>query len=444
MTTPRLTSGDLLPEVKTVPPGPASRRLARRLAAAEAPGVNTLYRGEPAILWAEALGSNVLDVDGNRYLDLTSGFGVAAVGHRHPRVVAAIHRQVDRLLHALGDVNGHPLRVELAERLAALAPVGEAGEAAAVYPAVSGSDAVEIAVKTALLVTGRSAVVAFEPSYHGLTTGALVLTSRAAFRDPFAAHLHPHLRRLPYGAGGEALERAIAGGPDAADQAAGPAACVVVEPVVGREGVVFPPAGWLRQVAALCRSHGTLLVADEIFTGFGRTGRLFASQPVRPDLTVCGKALGGGLPIAAVVAPRRLLAAWDSGGEALHTATFIANPPACAAALAVLDVVEEEDLPARAARLGSRVATRLARWPERFPGVTCVRGEGLLWGIALADRATAGRLVTEALDRGLLLLAGGPEGRVAQVVPPLTISERQLEAALELLEEAAAGATGGD
>jgi len=452
MTGPRLTSGDLLPEVKLAPPGPASRHLARRLAAAEAPGVNTLYRGEPAILWAEALGSNVLDADGNRYLDLTSGFGVAAVGHRHPRVVAAIHRQTDRLLHALGDVHGHPLRVDLAERLAAMAPVGDGGEEVSVYPAVSGADAVEIAVKTALLVTGRSAVVAFEPSYHGLTAGALALTSRPAFRNPFAAHLHPHLRRLPYGTNGEALERAIAGdgggeeggggdssaggGSVGGSSATGAAACVVVEPVVGREGVVFPPAGWLRQLSALCRRHGALLVADEVFTGFGRTGRLFASLPMRPDLLVCGKALGGGLPIAAVVATRRLLAAWESGGEALHTATFIANPPACAAALAVLDVVEEEALPARAARLGARVAARLAPWPGRFPWVTAVRGEGLLWGIELADHATAGRLVVEALGRGLLLLAGGPDGRVAQVMPPLTISELQLEAALEILEEA--------
>lgn len=439
MTAPRLTSGDLPPDVKLPPPGPASRRLARRLAAAEAPGVNTLYRGEPAILWAEALGANVLDVDGNRYVDLTSGFGVAAVGHRHPRVVAAVHRQADRLLHALGDVHGHPARVELAERLAALTPAGERGEDLSVYPAVSGSDAVEVAVKTALLATGRSAVVAFEPSYHGLTAGALALTSRPAFREPFAAHLHPHLRRLPYGAGGGALEQAVAG-PGDGDGAAGAAACVVVEPVVGREGVVFPPAGWLRRLAEACRRHGALLVADEIFTGFGRTGRLFASQPVRPDLVVCGKALGGGLPVAAVVAPRRLMAAWESGGEALHTATFIANPPACAAALAVLDVVEEEDLPARAARLGARVAPRLARWPQRFAGVTAVRGEGLLWGVELADSATAGRLVAEALGRGLLMLAGGPEGRVAQVVPPLTIAEGQLEAALELLEEAAVAA----
>lgn len=463
---PALAAGDLLPAMGTPPPGPRSRDLARRLAAAEAPGVNTLYRGEPSILWQEALGANVLDADGNRYLDLTSGFGVAAVGHRHPQVVAAIHQQADRLLHALGDVHGHPLRVELAERLAALVPVGDVGEAVGIYPAVSGSDAVEIAVKTALLVTGRSAVVAFAPSYHGLTTGALALTSRPAFRQPFAAHLHPHLRRLPYGSGGDELERALAGDGAAGDtdaEGSGPAGCVVVEPVVGREGVIFPPPGWLAALAAACRRHGALLIADEVFTGFGRTGRWFACQHpavagdgggaedaaaagaeaeddagIRPDLLVCGKALGGGLPIAAVVGSRRLLDAWESDGEARHTATFIANPLACAAALAVLDALHDEALPQRSAALETRVGDRLAGWPARFPQVVEVRGRGLLWGIELDDRGAAGRLVAAALARGLLLLAGGAEGRVAQVVPPLTITEAQLDSALDLLEGALA------
>jgi len=427
---------DLLPEIVAPPPGPRARALSRRLAAAEAPGVNTLAGAAgaeaPSLLWAEAWGSNVVDVDGNRYLDLTAGFGVAAVGHRHPRVVAAIERQSRRLLHALGDVHGHPLRLELAERLAARAPVGERGAAAAVYPAISGAEAVEVAVKTALLATGRRRVLAFAPSYHGVTAGALALTSRAAFRDPFAAHLHPHLVRLPYGAGEEAVDRALA---------AGDVACAVVEPVVGREGVLLPPAGWLAALAAACRRHGALLVADEVFTGFGRTGRWFAVEEdgVRPDLLVCGKALGGGLPIAAVAAPRDLFEVWRRGGEALHTATFIANPVACAAALAVLDVLEAEDLPARAVHLGSLLSPRLGTWPDRFAQVAEVRGRGALWGIELTDREEAKRFTTRAMEQGVLLLAGGPEGKVAQIVPPLVIGEDQLAVALDLLEQALAG-----
>jgi 4-aminobutyrate aminotransferase-like enzyme len=423
--------GDLLPEIVVPPPGPRCRELSRRLAAAEAPGVNTLSGppgGEaPSLVWREAWGSNVVDADGNRYLDLTAGFGVAAAGHRHPRVVAAVRRQAEVLLHALGDVHAHPLRAELAERLAALAPVGEPGEPAAVHPAISGAEAVEVAVKTALLATGRRRVLAFAPSYHGLTAGALALTSRPAFRDPFAAHLHPHVERLPYGVPATELEAALG---------AGDVACAVVEPIVGREGVLLPPDGWLPALAAACRRHGALLVADEVFTGFGRTGAWFAvdHEAVRPDLLVCGKALGGGLPIAAVLGPRRLLEVWRTDGEARHTATFIANPLACAAALAVLDVLEEEGLPRRAARLAPAVAARLGTWPERFHQVHEVRGRGLLWGIELRDQPAAKHLVTDAMSRGVLLLAGGPEGRVAQIVPPLVISQEQLEVALDLLE----------
>jgi 4-aminobutyrate aminotransferase-like enzyme len=285
-----------------------------------------------------------------------------------------------------------------------------------VFFSISGSEAVEIALKTAIAATGRSGIVAFEPSYHGMTMGSLAVTSRPGFREPFAAHLHGHVRRLPYGSPVK-LENEAA---------------VLVEPIVGREGVILPPPGWLAELARLCRETGALLVADEIFTGFGRTGRLFAVQHegVRPDLLCCGKALGGGLPIAAVLGRRSLFRCWETEGEALHTATFVANPVACAAALAVLDVIEEEDLAARAARMGEWVANRLSKWP----GVA-VRGRGLLWGIELPSAEIAKRWTVAALARGIILLAGGPEGRVAQIVPPLNIPEELLETALEILEE---------
>lgn len=417
--------GDALPRIAVQPPGPRSRALSGRLEELEAPGVNTLFAGQPSILWEEARGANVRDVDGNLYLDLTSGFGVAAVGHAHPEVVRAVREQAGVLLHGLGDVHAHPQRVELAGRLAGLAPVDDPQ----VFFSISGSEAVEIALKTAVAATGRPAVAAFEPSYHGMTLGALAVTSRPEFRAPFAAHLHAHVRRLPYACDPERVESLLREGGVAA---------LIVEPVVGREGVLVPPPGWLSAVADLCRAAGTVLIADEIFTGFGRTGTLFAveAEGVRPDLLCCGKALGGGLPLAAVVGRRDLFRAWATPGEALHTATFLANPLACAAALAVLDVLEREALPERAARFGPRIGTRLAAWRERFPGtVAAVRGRGLLWGIELATPEHAKRWTAEALRRGVLMLAGGPEGRVAQIVPPLTISEEQLGAALGLLEE---------
>jgi 4-aminobutyrate aminotransferase-like enzyme len=406
--------------------GPRSRELSRRIAAVEAPGVNTLPStpGAVSLFWEEAEGARVRDVDGTSYIDLTSGFGVAAVGHRHPKVVAAVREQAGRLLHGLGDVHGHPLRVELAERLVRLAPVDDPQ----VFFSISGSEAVEIAVKTALAATGRPDVLAFEPSYHGLTMGALALTSRPEFREPFAEHLHGHVHRFPYACDPARVEGTLRWGQIGA---------VVVEPIVGREGVLIPPAGWLAEVARSCRSHGTLLIADEIFTGFGRTGRLFAVEHdgVRPDILCCGKALGGGMPIAAVLARRPLFRVWETEKEALHTATFVANPVACAAALAVLSVIEDEDLPARAARLGERVGQRLASWPERSPRVAAVRGRGLLWGVELETAEAARSWTGKALARGVILLAGGPEGKVAQIVPPLTIPEELLEQASDILEK---------
>ncbi len=430
----RLGRGDLPPRMVVPPPGPRARQLSARLGGAEAPGVNTLVGDAPSLLWEAARGANVLDVDGNRYVDLTAGFGVAAVGHRHPRVVAAVRRQATRLVHALGDVHAHPARVELAERLARRAPVAAGAAGARVYFGISGAEAVEVAVKTALLATGRRDVLAFAPAYHGVTAGALALTSRPAFRDPFAAHLHPHVHRLPYGAD-----------PERVAAVAGDLAAVVVEPVVGREGVILPPPGWLPALAAVCRRHGALLVADEVFTGFGRTGHWFAvdAEGVRPDLLVLGKALGGGLPIAAVVGAAEVMAAWRSDGEARHTATFVAHPLACAAALATLDVLEKRDLPRRARRRGRGLGRRLAGWPGRFPAVSAVRGSGLLWGIELRDAAAAGALVRGAAARGVLLLAGGPEGRVAQIVPPLTVTRRQLAGALDVLETTLGGIDAG-
>jgi 4-aminobutyrate aminotransferase-like enzyme len=433
-----VSAGDRLPKLVHPPPGPRSRALAEALSRLEAPGVNTIAAAadaEPPILWESARGANVRDVDGNRYIDLTSGFGVAAVGHRHPRVVAAVRRQAGRLLHGLGDVHAHPQRVELAARLVRLAPVDDPQ----VFFATSGAEAVEIALETALAATGRPAIVAFSPSYHGVTLGALSVTSRPEFRGPFAPYLHPHVRRLPFGCPPAALAAALAG---SSTSAAGVAGAVILEPIVGREGVLVPPPGWLATVASLCREAGALLVADEVFTGFGRTGRLFAveAEGVRPDLLCCGKALGGGLPIAAVLARRPLFEVWRTPGEALHTSTFLANPVACAAALAVLDVLEHDRLAARAARLGPDLAARLGTWPGRLPAVAGVRGRGLLWGIELRSRDDAGHCVAAARRRGVLILAGGPEGRVAQVAPPLTIAEPQLAAALDLLEESLAAA----
>ena len=420
----QLRRGDLLPRILCPPPGPRSRRLARRSARHEAPGINAVGPDGNTLVWREALGTNVLDVDDNRYLDLTAGFGVAAVGHRHPAVVAAIRKQSGLLVHGLGDVHSHPDRSELARQLLQHVPV----EDAQVFFGVSGSDAVEVALKTALLATRRRRVLAFEPAYHGLSLGALQLTSRQAFREPFADRFADTVDRLPFGCAAGEIDRWLRHHPQTA--------CVVVEPIAGREGILLPPSGWLGELSRLCRQNGVLLIADEIFTGFGRTGRWFAvdHENVKPDLLCCGKALGGGLPIAAVVGRRELLAVWEQDGEALHTGTFVAHPMSCAAALATLTVMRSERLAQRAARLGRQMGARLRLWPERHASVVAIRGRGLMWGLELRDSETAHRLTQTLLQRGVLALAGGPEGRVLQWLPPLVISESQLFRALEILE----------
>jgi len=421
-TPPRLRRGDLLPRIEPPVPGPLSRQLSRRLRRAEAPGINTLPAGTDALVWSEARGSNVVDVDGNRFVDLSSGFGAAAIGHRHPAVVAALRQQSSRLVHGLGDVAAHPGRIALAERLGRRAPFDEPQ----VYFAVSGADAIEIALKTAQLVTGRPGMVGFDGGYHGLTLGALAVGGLDAFRRPFAPRLDPHARRLPYGAPVAVIDAALAETRPA---------CVVVEPIQGRGGIVLPPAGWLPELAHTCRHHGVLLVVDEILTGGGRTGRFFAIEEdeLTPDLICCGKAIGGGLPLAAVIGPRSLMSHWPGGGEALHTATFVAHPLACAAAHATLDLIAADDLAGRAARLGREVAARLAGWPARHPSVVAVRGRGLLWGIELDSAERGAEAMAAARDRGLLLLAGAG-GRVLELAPALTVAPRQLDWALSALE----------
>jgi len=296
-----------------------------------------------------------------------------------------------------------------------------------VHFAISGADAIEIALKTALAATGRAGVLAFDPAYHGTTLGALAVTSRPEFRRPFAGHLHPQVVRLPFAAPVKEVARALAEHPIGA---------VVVEPVVGREGVRVPPPGWLAALASATRDAGALLVADEIFTGFGRTGELFAvdRDGVRPDLLCVGKALGGGLPLAAVVGRREVMEVWRTPGEALHTATFLAHPLACAAALASFDLLEELGLVDRARALGERLSARL-RELTAHPAVIEVRGIGAVWALELANADAARRVAVLCRERGVLLLAGGPGGRVVQLAPPLVIAEDQLAAALAVVAD---------
>ncbi len=416
----------LPPELLTEVPGPASRALADRLRAVESRGV-TCLAPEPPIFWERAVGANVWDVDGNRFVDLGGGFGVANAGHAHPTVAAAVASQAARLMHAMGDVHPPRVKVELLEALAARFPGG--GAARAVLGS-SGSDAVEIALKTAQLATGRAGLVAFEGGYHGLSFGALDATARTAFREPFAERLAGRTVFARYG-DLEDVERR-------ADSAGFEIGAVLVEPVQGRGGERVPPEGFLPGLRRLCDERGWLLIADEVYTGFGRTGRLFACEHegVVPDLLCVAKGLASGMPISACIGRRDVMDAWPtSTGEALHTQTFLGHPPGCAAALASLQVIEEEKLAERAAELGRDALAWLADQTASHPGVHEVRGLGLMIGIECSSPEAAASACFGALQQGYILLPSGDEGAVLSVTPPLVIDREALQAGLAALLE---------
>ena len=369
-------------------------------------------------MWAEARGANVVDADGNVFVDLTGGFGVAAVGHRHPAVVRAIHEQTDRLLHALGDLHPSDVKIRLLERLAALAPQ----EGARVVLSLSGSDALTTALKTAALHTGRAGVLAFEGGYHGLGHGPLAACGySSAFREPFAGQLNPHVRFAPYG-DLEAVD-------DLLDSSVG---AVLVEPIQGRGGCRVPPGGFVAGLQERTRRAGALLIVDEVMTGCFRTGVPFACMDPQdrleepPDLICIGKALGGGLPVSACIGSREVMASWgDPGQVAIHTGTFYGYPLGAAAALASLDVLESERLGDRALALEKRIRQRLAPMP--------IRGRGLLLGLVPGQPVLP--LVRRLLERGFLALPAGMDAEVIQLLPPLTIDEALLDAFMDTLLE---------
>ena len=416
----------LPPALLTAVPGPRSRALAARLAAVESRNVTALVP-EPPIFWESAAGANVWDVDGNRYVDLGAGFGVANVGHAHPRVSEALGTQARTLLHAMGDVHPAALKVALLEALAARFPGGEPARAVL---GSSGADAVEVALKTALLATGRAGVVAFEGAYHGVTLGALDVTFRRAFREPFAALLPNRTAFARFGDTDDVRR--------AAQSCAAPIGAVIVEPVQGRGGERVPPRGFLAKLRALCDAEGWLLIADEVYTGCGRTGRFFACEHegVVPDLLCVGKGLGGGMPISACLGRKDVMDAWPpSQGEALHTQTFLGHPAGCAAALAALSVIDEEKLAARAAELGGVALAFLREATRRHAGVVECRGLGLLLGIECDSPQRALRACVAALRRGVIVIPSGEDGRVIAVTPPLVIGRDALLAALAVLAE---------
>lgn len=420
-----------LERIVTEIPGPRSRALAASMQRTEPRGV-TFVSPQWPVFWESAIGALVTDVDGNRYLDFTSAFGVAAAGHGNSAVASAIAHQAQTLMHGMGDVHPSNVKIALLERLASLAPIPDSKT----FLCSSGAEAVEFALKTAMLLTEAPNALAFGGGYHGLSYGTLEINGNPKFRKPFLQQLRQKttFARFPDARESASLDRAL----DAIRRALRKDKTIgvlVVEPIQGRAGVIIPPDGFLAALREITRDNDVLFVLDEIYTGFGRTGRMFACdhEGVRPDILCVGKALSGGFPISAAIGSAEVMDAWaPSQGEALQTSTFLGNPMGCAAALANLNEIQTKRLPQRAAKLEKLVRSRLLEL-ERSDAVVDVRGRGLMWGIELRDGKLAAAIVERALRSGLILLQAGLRGEVLALSPPLSIENEQLERALELI-----------
>lgn len=410
--------GTSLPILKTELPGPLSRAQVDILAQHECPAITARRARRAAalgqadddpIVWSEACGANVVDVDGNILVDMTAGFGVATLGHRHPDIVAAVERQSTDLLHAMGDAYPDKTRISLLAALAAAMP----GDLQQAILGLSGADAIDAAVKTAVIATGKSGVLTFGGGYHGLSLGATGLQAyKPAFAEPFKDILHPNVTHLPFEAPLEDVARVLS---------SGTVGLVLVEPVQARGGCRAADPEWLRGLSVLTRDMECVLAFDEIYSGFGRTGAPFACTEIDviPDLVCVGKALGGGFPISACVGTPRVMGTWGaSAGEALHTQTFLGHPPACAAGLVTLSRLPQTTLDCQRVSASLREGLSQAGFS--------LTGRGLIIGVELPDSSLA---VSRALfQRGWIALPAGSSGEVLSLTPPSCLTRPLIDA----------------
>jgi 4-aminobutyrate aminotransferase-like enzyme len=413
----------------------SSEEVRERIRALEGTGMRTFWEPEP-VVWARTEGCHVWDAEGRPYLDLYAGFAVANVGYCHPRVTEAILAQAGVMTHCPSAAPSE-VRAALYERIAAIAPPG----LDRVLLAITGAMADEMAVQLARAATGRRNVITFSGAYPGRSVGALRYTGKRAYREQFGVAAEadfipfPDPHRSPWagerepGAAALALLEHALGDPASGVE---PPACVLVEPIQGNGGVVIPPDGFLRGLRELCDRTGTVLVFDEIQCGFGRSGRMWASEHegVVPDLMTIGKGIGGGLPLAALLGRAELMTTWEPDAV---TSTFLANALPAAAGCAAIDVLREEGLVERSAELGERA---LARLRKELTGVDDVRGRGLFIGLELADADRAAERQRSLRANGVLVGRGGRAGNVLIVAPPLVIEEDLLDTGLDAIAEA--------
>src|SRR6202453_1196439 len=430
--------------LKTEIPGPNSRALTERRSQAIPRGV---YASTPLFV-RHAEGAILEDVDGNRFLDLGGGIGCANVGHRNPRVLRALRSQLDAFLHLCFQVAGYESYVAIGEKLNQVTPGKFAKKTFFVN---SGAEAVENAVKIARAYTGRSAVLSVEDGFHGRTMLGLSLTSKThPYKEGFGPFL-PDVYRIPFGVPANARlsnRGAMTAGQvnELLDQtfrrlvAAESVAAIVAEPVLGEGGFVVPPAGFLPAMVEICRERGIVFVADEVQTGFGRTGELFASSHfgIEPDLILTAKSLGGGMPLAAITGRAEIMDAPGPGGLG---GTFGGNPACCAAAWAVFEEFADGKLLARGRSLGEEFQRRATAWQRQHAFIGDVRGVGAMQAMEFVDAKGAAcapaakKLVQHCLLRGVLVLTAGTYDNVIRLLMPLTISDEEFGAALQVLEE---------
>jgi 4-aminobutyrate aminotransferase-like enzyme len=421
----------MLPQIVTDIPGPKSRVLARELRAHECR--NTTYvAADFPIFWERAEGVNVWDADGNRFLDLTSAFGVAGLGHTNAKVRDALVAQSSQLFHAMGDVHPTAVKAELCRELSRVTFGRWNAGNGKVILGNSGSDAVEAALKTSLLHSGKPGVIAFTGAYHGLGYGALETGGIPFFKEKFRTQLKDFATILPFPSDPEAgltelqnqTEETIAMREIGA---------ILVEPIQGRGGIVVPPPDFLRMLRAVCDTHKILLIADEIYTGFNRTGALFACElsGVAPDVICLGKGMASGFPISACVARADVMDAWpESGGEALHTSTFLGNPLGCAMALESIRQHSDPALSAQVRETGAKFKAALKK--IKSPRAGEVRGAGLMLGLEVIassgspDGAFAAAAMKRGLRDGLIFLCDSPAGNVLAFTPPFAISDDEV------------------
>jgi len=434
-------------QLHTQIPGPRSRALMQRADAATPRG---LYHATPVFV-SRAEGALIEDVDGNHLIDFAGGIGCLNAGHRAPKVIDAIRRQLDRFLHTSFNVLSYEGYVKLAERLNQLTPGKHAKKTLFVN---SGAEAVENAIKIARCYTRRPAVLAFEDAFHGRTYMAMSVTSKThpykAGFEPFPGEVYrvpfAYCYRCSYSLSYPSCELHCAHHIEDTFRrvvAAESVAAVIVEPIMGEGGFITPPAEFFPILKQICQKYGILLIADEVQTGFSRSGALFASEGLglEPDLMVMAKSLSGGLPLAAVTGRAEIMDAPGYGGIG---GTFGGNPAACEAALAVLDIIEEQNLSARANLLGERFRKRAAEWQSRWDLIGEVRGLGAMQAIELvrsqSSRAPADeetRMVSQyCYEHGLVLITAGTYGNVIRLLMPLVITDDQMDEALDVLEAA--------